>query len=156
MGRALRHACRSAAIVRTASASSGWWRVSPCHDDSSVCKTVTKVVRGRPLKRSVPSSLAKRRYISTANCGGVDDQYLATSQSAFCRGRSTSDVVWCHRWLCSMTQRFITSIHILGIDMSKAFNTVRRDVLMKILESFLQESELRMIRILLTETWLEP
>ena len=84
------------------------------------------------------------------------DQYLATSQSAFRRGRSTSDVVWCHRWLCSMTQRFNTSIHILGIDMSKAFDTVRRDVLMRILESFLQESELRMIRILLTETWLEP
>ena len=53
MGRAPHHARRSAAIVRTASTSSGWWRVSPCHDNSSVCKTVTKVA-----PRSTPEAFS--------------------------------------------------------------------------------------------------
>jgi len=84
------------------------------------------------------------------------DGYLSVSQSAFRRGRSTSDVVWCHRWLCAMTQRCQASINILGLDMSRAFDTVQRDILLNILASFLDSSEIRMIQLLLSNTWLEP
>ena len=47
-------------------------------------------------------------------------------------------------------------MEILGIDMSRAFDTIRRDRLMQILETFLDDSELRMIRLLLADTTLEP
>ena len=40
--------------------------------------------------------------------------------------------------------------------MSRAFDTIRRDRLMQILETFLDDSELRMIRLLLADTTLEP
>ena len=49
-----------------------------------------------------------------------------------------------------------SSVEFLGIDLSRAFDTVRRDKLMVILQSFLDESEVRMIRFLLAATSLEP
>ena len=47
-------------------------------------------------------------------------------------------------------------MEILGIDMSRAFDTIRRGRLMQILETFLDDSELRMIHLLLADTTLEP
>ena len=47
-------------------------------------------------------------------------------------------------------------MEILGIDMSRAFDTIRRDRLIQILETFLDDSELRMICLLLADTILEP
>ena len=55
-----------------------------------------------------------------------------------------------------MTQWFHDTIHILGIDMSRAFDTVRRDVLLEVLHSFLDASDLRIVQMLLANTWLEP
>ena len=84
------------------------------------------------------------------------DHYLSPSQSGFRRGRSTADVVFGYRWLCAKPQRQRSSVEFLGIDLSRAFDTVRRDKLMVILQSFLDESEVRMIRFLLAATSLEP
>ena len=47
-------------------------------------------------------------------------------------------------------------MHVLGIDISRAFDTIRRDKQITVLGSFLGESELRIIRMRLTETTLEP
>ena len=84
------------------------------------------------------------------------DHYLSPSQSGFRRGRSTADVVFGYRLLCAKAQRQRSSVEFLGIDLSRAFDTVRRDKLMVILQSFLDESEVRMIRFLLAATSLEP
>ena len=84
------------------------------------------------------------------------DDYLSPSQSGFRRGRSTADVVFGYRWLCAKAQRQHVSIEFLGIDLSRAFDTIRRDKLLDTLQTFLGESELRMIRFLLAATSLEP
>ena len=75
------------------------------------------------------------------------DEYKSSSQSGFRRGRSTADVVFGYRWLCGKVQRQRVTVEFLGIDLSRAFDTIR---------SFLGESELRMIRFLLADTSLQP
>ena len=84
------------------------------------------------------------------------DECLSPSQSGFSRGRSTADVLFGYRWLCAKAQRQRVSIEFLGIDLSGAFDTIRRDKLLDTLHTFLGESDLRMIRLLVTDTSLEP
>ena len=54
------------------------------------------------------------------------DNYLPASQSAFRKGRSTANVVFAKRVLTNMVQDKVTELHILGIDLSRAFDTVDR------------------------------
>ena len=84
------------------------------------------------------------------------DNFLSPSQSGFRRGRSTADVVFGYRWLCAKAQRQRVTIEFLCIDLSRAFDTIRRDKFLEVLQSFLDEPELRMIRFLLAATSLEP
>ena len=84
------------------------------------------------------------------------DNFLSLSQSGFRRGRSTADVVFGYRWLCAKAQRQRVTIEFLCIELSHAFDTIRRDKLLEVLQSFLNEPELRMIRFLLAATSLEP
>ncbi|XP_029657388.1 uncharacterized protein LOC115231516 [Octopus sinensis] len=65
------------------------------------------------------------------------DNYLSPSHSGFRTGRSTADAVWAHKWYCAITQRYKSATTVLGIDLSRAFDTVRRGLLLKILEQFL-------------------
>ena len=84
------------------------------------------------------------------------DNFLSPSQSGFRRGRSTTDVVFGYRWLCAKAQRQRVTIEFLCIDLSRAFDSIRRDKLLEVLQSFLDEPELRMIRFLPAATSLEP
>jgi len=43
-------------------------------------------------------------------------------------------------------------IEILGIDLSRAFDTIRREKLLSVLHSFLDTDNVRIIRLLLSET----
>ena len=61
-----------------------------------------------------------------------------------------------YRWLAAKTQRIQKSFRELGIDMSRAFDTRSRDKLLTVLETFDNDSELRIIRMLLADTKLEP
>ena len=54
------------------------------------------------------------------------DRYLPTSQSAFWKGCSMADVVFAKHALTNMVQDKVTELHILGIDLSRAFDTVDR------------------------------
>ena len=58
--------------------------------------------------------------------------------------------------MAAKSQKYQEAMEILGIDMSRAFDTIRRDRLIQILETFLDDSELRMICLLLADTTLEP
>ena len=49
------------------------------------------------------------------------DQYLSASQSAYRPGRSTSDIVFAHRWLLAKVQTVETTLYLDGIDMTAAF-----------------------------------
>ena len=100
-----------------------------------------------PIIRKILSSITLDRIKSKV------DEYLSSSQSAYREGRSTSDVVWAHRWLCAKAQTFQgLKIYNTGIDMSSAFDTILRKELVEELETFLAEDEMRMIRILLSDT----
>ena len=50
-----------------------------------------------------------------------------------------------YRWLCAKAQRQRVTIEFLCIDLSRAFDTIRRDKLLEVLQSFLDEPALRMI-----------
>ena len=71
----------------------------------------------------------------------------------FFHGRGSTDVVLGYCW---MARRYQEAIEILGIDMNRALDTIRRNRLMHILEAFLNDSELCMIQLLLADTTLVP
>ena len=81
--------------------------------------------------------------------------YLSKSQSAYTQFRSTGDIVWMHRWLISRIETYQERLHITGIDMSAAFDTIIRVRMIAILSTFLDEDEVRMIRYLLSNTTLK-
>ena len=83
------------------------------------------------------------------------EEFLAHSQSGFRPNRSTSDVVWTHKWFAAKTNVENVCIKISGIDMSAAFDTIKRNKLLTILEDILEEDELRLVRFLLSNTTLE-
>ena len=81
------------------------------------------------------------------------------------KGRPISDVGLCCASCVCLTSRRAASRYtanrkgdklspcgVLGIDMSKAFDTIQRDCLLEVLQSFLDEDEMRMIRVLLAGT----
>ncbi|GFS10895.1 RNA-directed DNA polymerase from mobile element jockey-like [Elysia marginata] len=82
------------------------------------------------------------------------NEYLSASQSGFREGRSTSDIVWSHRWLVSKTyaENILLDFFITGIDMSSAFDTIDRHLLLNILKNIIREDEQRITRYLLSNT----
>ena len=82
-------------------------------------------------------------------------EYLSESQSAYTQFRSTSDIVWMHRWLISRIEIYQERFLITGIDMSAAFDTIIRARLIEIVKTFLDEDEVRIIRYLLSNTTLK-
>ena len=82
------------------------------------------------------------------------DNYLSASQAGFRRGRSTADIIWAYRWLAAKATRYHKWIFILGLDMSRAFDTIDRSKLMEILrdEVKLDEDALRLCQSLLADT----
>ena len=53
------------------------------------------------------------------------DTYVSPRQSAYRRGRSTSDAVWTHRFIAAKPQLYQDlQGNIIGIDMSSAFDTI--------------------------------
>ena len=102
-----------------------------------------------PMIRKVMSNIVLNRIKVKV------ENYLSQSQSAYRPGRSTSDIVWTHRFLAARVQKVEEEIYITGIDMSSAFDTIRRSTLIETLKTFLNEDEVRMIRVLLSNTTLE-
>ena len=101
-----------------------------------------------PIIRKVLSNIVLERIRPK-----VED-FLSESQSAYRQYRSTSDIVWAYKWLIARTQVYQEQIYITGIDMSSAFDTIKREKLLEILSSFLENDELRIIRLLLSNTTL--
>ena len=83
------------------------------------------------------------------------DAWLSPNQSGFRVARSTADAVWAHRWNVALTHRFRTSMYILGIDLSKAFDSIDRHRLLTVLASFLDSEEVQLIKALLSTTTLQ-
>ena len=121
-------------------------------------KPVGAMTSLRPIGLVLLNTL--RKTLSLIVLSRISDkvyEFLYPGQSGFRRGRSTADVLFGYRWLAAKTQRFQKSFRVLhGIAMSRAFDTIRRDKLLTVLETFVNDSELRLIRMLLAETTLQP
>ena len=84
------------------------------------------------------------------------NEQLPTSQAAYRPGRSTTEHIFAIKLLC---EKAITStnytIHLLLLDMSKAFDTIDRGKLHVILSDILDKDEMHMIKILLEDVELQ-
>lgn len=84
------------------------------------------------------------------------EEFLSSSQAGFRKGRSTTDVIWTHKWKIARSITYQAEEYcILGIDLSQAFDTINRKKLMEILKGILDEDEYNIISVLLKETTLE-
>ncbi|GFO06818.1 LINE-1 retrotransposable element orf2 protein [Plakobranchus ocellatus] len=84
------------------------------------------------------------------------EKYVSNSQSGFRPNRSTSDVIWAHRWITAKVLNATeVKVNITGIDMSATFDTINRTKLLEILRDLIDEDELRIIRFLLSETTID-
>ena len=63
--------------------------------------------------------------------------------------------MWGHRWNTAKIQKEDSKVFITGLDMSSAFDTIIREDLIKVLENILHEDEVRMVRLLLSNTTLD-
>ena len=75
--------------------------------------------------------------------------FLGPTSSGFRAGRSTADVLWTQRWMAAKCQRYRCSIHMLGLDMSKAFDTISREKLLQVMAKIVHPDELHLIHLLL-------
>ena len=80
---------------------------------------------------------------------------LAQSQSAYRKGRNTTDNIWAHRRIIAIAQMQDITIYVTGIDMSSAFDTIQRGQLIDIAKEILNKDEIRILRVFLAETILE-
>ncbi|POM60030.1 EndonucleaseReverse transcriptase [Phytophthora palmivora] len=78
--------------------------------------------------------------------------FLSPYHSGFRPSRSTVDAVWTHRWIAARAQTYPEKFYILGIDMSRAFDTIDHDKLLSVLRTFLTDDEIRLICLLLQDT----
>lgn len=83
------------------------------------------------------------------------DDVVHCSQTGFRRRRSSTEAAWAYSWLQASAWRFCRVFHIMGIDMSKAFDTVDRTVLMAALEKIIGPNECRIIRVFLATATLQ-
>ena len=82
-------------------------------------------------------------------------RYIAPSQSAYRKGRNTTDIIWAHRRIIAKAQIQDITIYITGTDMSSAFDTIQRGQLIDIAKEILNKDEIRILRVVLAETTLK-
>ena len=78
--------------------------------------------------------------------------YVGPTQYGFRQGRSTTDVVWTQRWIAAKATRYNWECHMLGINMSRAFETIDRTKLLDVMASVTGPDEVGMIQHLLFHT----
>ncbi|KAL5247848.1 hypothetical protein ACHWQZ_G019665 [Mnemiopsis leidyi] len=79
------------------------------------------------------------------------DLYTGPWQAAYKRGRSCSDLVWSQIILTSLVMKKQWSFHKMGLDMSSAFDTIKRStVLALLIDAGCSEDEIRLVRFLLS------
>jgi hypothetical protein len=84
------------------------------------------------------------------------ERFLPASQSGFRQNRSTADVVWMHKWLIARTMKAKEEVLALRLDMSQAFDTLERQLLINGLREIIDEDSLRMVHVLLARPISKP
>ena len=80
--------------------------------------------------------------------------YVSLSQLGYLPGRSTTEAVWTLQWIRATVERYEERFYILGLDLSKAFDCLDREELLRIFrdEVGADEDEMRILRVLLADT----
>ena len=113
-----------------------------------------------PVKNLRPINLLPiiRKIMSKIGLKRAEDElstYLSHTQSAYRTGRMTTDIVWAYRWMLAKVQEYEITIYVTGIDMSSAFDTMERNKLLDVVSQFMSEDNVRILRILLSNTSVE-
>jgi hypothetical protein len=82
-------------------------------------------------------------------------KYIPEGQRGFMRKRSTADIIWTYKTLHALANRRNKEYYILGIDMTKAFDSIDRSILLNCLQGIIKEDEYRIIKYLLNNTYLQ-
>ena len=77
------------------------------------------------------------------------------SKTAYRKYRSTTDTILAFRWILAKVQDQEIVVHATGIDMSSAFDTIHRDKIIEIANEIFDEDEVRILRVLLSDTTIE-
>jgi hypothetical protein len=111
-----------------------------------------------PLKNIRPLTLsnAARKILSLLTLRRIQNQvdyYTGPWQAAYKRGRSCGDLVWCQRMLTAVVMEKNWSFNKMGIDMSAAFDTIKRSTIINLLkDAGCSEDDVRLVRFLLSNT----
>ena len=57
--------------------------------------------------------------------------YIPSSQAGFCKGRSCTDIIFAKHLLCSTAIMYEVDVHFLCLDLSMAFDTPTRDLILE-------------------------
>ena len=81
------------------------------------------------------------------------DEYTGPWQQAYKTGEGCQDVVWCQSILTSVVQRKKWSYRRMGIDMSRAFDNIKRSVILNLpKDAGCPRDDLRLVQALITDT----
>ena len=111
-----------------------------------------------PVKSLRPLNLLNgiRKILSIITLNRIQDQvnqYTGPWQAGYKPGRSCADIVWCQRMLISVVLRKHCEFHKMGIDMTSAFDTIKRSTILRLLEDAgCSEDDVRLVRLLLANT----
>jgi hypothetical protein len=81
------------------------------------------------------------------------DIYISPNQSAR-RDSSTANILWTYQYQAAFAERYTKVVHFLGIDLTKAFDTVDRTLLLDILQPIISSSSYTMLQYLMSATQL--
>ena len=111
-----------------------------------------------PLKSIRPLCLLNgtRKILSIIILHRIRDcvsSYTGPWQHAYKEGTSTGNIVWAQKLLISVVKEKHWSFHKMGVDMSSAFDTIKRPVLLNVLQDAgCSEDDLRLVRFMLADT----
>ena len=119
-----------------------------------------KKEKGPPeTTRPLTLSNCSRKTLSAATLNRIRlkvDRYTGSCQSGYKMGRSCSDIVWSQRMMLAVVMRKEFEYYKLDIDMSSAFDTIKRDVVLNVLaDAGCTDDELRLVRLLISNTQLK-
>ena len=111
-----------------------------------------------PPKNLRPLNLLNgiRKVLSIISLNRIQDlvnHYTGPWQCGYKNGRSCADIVWSQRMLISVVLRKHHEFHKMGIDMSSAFDTIKRSTILRLLEDAgCSEDDIRLVRLLMANT----
>ena len=99
-------------------------------------------------RRNLFNAILTKRFIPYAK------EIIGDLQCGFRRNRSTNDHIFCIRQMLEQKWEYNEEVHQLFIDFNKAYDSVRRDVLYRIVIEFgIPRKLVRLIKMSLTETY---